>query len=262
MAQFQNMGPFPPVSFKGNAKVNGVPTFVDKLPLTLGGIAGEDLHFGTVVSIVPGTNRRVFVKGVPANSVIKGIVMLDPTIMRADPAMNDFYFEGKPCTVVTYGLVDILKYDVTQLPPVEGCSVWVNNETGEIAFRAYDASALTGYTKLNAYVYETFDPNGAKVFFGATGIAAASGNESVDTVATPTADPAAGEVAAGTKVELATATAGATIYYTVDGSAPTLDSDVYTDKIEVTAPVTIKAIAVKEGMAGSATLTAAYTISA
>ena len=260
--QYQNMGPFPAVSFKGNAKINGVPTFVDKLPLTLGGIAGENLHFGTVVSIVPSDNRRVFKKGVPDGGVIKGIVMLDPTIMRADPAMNDFYFEGRPMTVITYGLIDILKYDITQMPPVEGCSVWVNNATGEIAFRAYDASALTGYTKLNAYVYETYDPNGCKVFFGATGIAAAAANESVDTVATPTADPAAGEVASGTDVELETTTAGAVIHYTLDGSTPTLDSPVYTEAINVTAAVTIKAIAVKEGMTGSATLTAAYTISA
>ena len=181
--------------------------------------------------------------------------------MRADPAMNDYYFAGKPMTAITFGLVDILKYDITQLPPVEGCSVWVNNATGEIAFRAYNAEALTGYTKLKAFVYETFDPNGAKVFFGMEGLAAATGNESVDTVATPTADPAAGAVASGTDVELATTTAGATIHYTVDGSTPTMSSPVYTGAIKVTSGVTIKAIAVKEGMAGSAALSATYTIS-
>lgn len=260
--QYQNMGPFPAVSFKGNAQVHGVPTFVDKLPLTIGGIAGDDIHFGTVVSIDPATNRRVFEKGVPDGNVIKGIAMLDPTIMRADPAMNDYYFAGKPMTAITFGLVDILKYDITQMPPVEGCSVWVNNETGEIAFRAYNAEALTGYTKLRAFVYETFDPNGAKVFFGMEGLAAAGANESVDTVATPAATPAAGEVASGTDVELATETAGAVIHYTLDGTTPTLDSPVYTEAIEITAATTIKAIAVKDGMAGSAMLTAAYTISA
>ena len=260
--QYQNMGPFPAVSFKGNAQVHGVPTFVDKLPLTIGGIAGEDIHFGTVVSIDPATNRRVFEKGVPSGNVIKGIAMLDPTIMRADPAMNDYYFAGKPMTAITFGLVDILQYDITQLPPVEGCSVWVNNATGEIAFRAYNAEALTGYTKLKAFVYETLDPNGAKVFFGMEGLAAATGNETVTQVATPTATPGAGEVEANTEVVLATTTAGATIHYTVDGSTPTLDSPVYTTKIKITAGVTIKAIAVKEGMAGSAALSATYTISA
>lgn len=259
--QYQNMGPFPAVSFKGNAKVHGVPTFVDKLPLTIGGIAGDNIHFGTVVSIDPATNRRVFEKGVPSGNVIKGIAMLDPTIMRADPAMNDYYFEGKPMTAITFGLVDILQYDITQMPPVEGCSVWVNNTTGEIAFRAYNADSLTGYTKLKAFVYETYDPNGAKVFFGMEGLAAAGGNESVTTVATPTATPGAGEVAANTEVVLATTTAGATIHYTVDGTTPTLDSPVYTAKIKITAGVTIKAIAVKEGMAGSDALSATYTIS-
>lgn len=260
--QYQNMGPFPAVSFKGNAQVHGVPTFVDKLPLTIGGIAGEDIHFGTVVSIDPTTNRRVFEKGIPSGNVIKGIAMLDPTIMRADPAMNDYYFAGKPMTAITFGLIDILKYDITQMPPVEGCSVWVNDTTGEIAFRAYNADSLTGYTKLKAFVYETYDPNGAKVFFGMEGLAAAGGNESVTAVATPTATPSAGEVAANTKVTLATTTAGAVIHYTLDDTTPTLDSPVYTEQIKLTAATTIKAIAVKEGLTGSAMLTAAYTISA
>ena len=46
MKYYGNMGPFDPVSFKGNAPINGVPVFVDKLPLTQGGIAGEDVLFG------------------------------------------------------------------------------------------------------------------------------------------------------------------------------------------------------------------------
>ena len=35
MAEMYNMGPFAPTSFKGGAAVNGVPVFVDKMPLTL-----------------------------------------------------------------------------------------------------------------------------------------------------------------------------------------------------------------------------------
>ena len=88
MDTWQNMGPFNPVSLKGNAPINGVPTFVKQLPLTIGGIAGEDVHFGRVVSIVPGTNRRQFVEGVKPNGIIKGIAMYNPVIGRADPGMN------------------------------------------------------------------------------------------------------------------------------------------------------------------------------
>ena len=42
MNRYENMGPFKPVSLKGGARINAVPTFVHQLPLTLGGIAGED----------------------------------------------------------------------------------------------------------------------------------------------------------------------------------------------------------------------------
>ena len=64
----------------------------------------------------------------------------------------------------------------------------------------------------------------------------------------------------GQTVALACATDGATIYYTTDGSDPTIGSMIYSDPIAVYAPTTIKAIAVKAGMANSAILSAAYTI--
>lgn len=260
MATYANMGPFSPASFKGNAKIHGVPTFVDKLPLTIGGIAGDDLKFGRVVSIDPTDNRRAFKPGVDSNYIVKGITMLDPTIMRADPAMNDYYFTGKPCTVVTFGLVDILEYDLTKSAPCEGSTVWCRNSDGVIAFNDGTNIAASGYTKLNAFVYETLDPNGAKVFFNLPFVAGQTA-ETLSTVATPTASPAAGSVTSGTEVSLSTTTVGATIYYTVDGTTPTMESDVFDKPIVVTASVTVKAIAVKEGMNPSSMLTAAYTVS-
>lgn len=259
---FSNMEPFSPVSLKGNAKVTGVPVFVDKLPLTIGGIAGENVHFGRVVSIDPTTNRRQFVEGCPAGNVIKGIAMLDPTIMRVDPGMNDFYFEGRPMTATTVGIIEIREYDTSQGAPMEGSTVWANNDNGLIAFNDGTDISASGYTKLNAWVYETLDPNGAKVAFGLPSFTTSQTRESVTQVATPTASPAAGAVASGTEVTLATTTDGATILYTLDGSTPDMSSDVFdADKpIVVTAGVTVKAIAVADGYDPSAVLTAAYTI--
>lgn len=261
MSTFGNMGPFAPTSLKGKAQIHGVPVFVDKLPLTLGGIAGEDLPFGRVVSINPADNRRVFYLGKPTNNhIIKGVVMLDPTIMRVDPAMNDFYFAGRPVTVTTFGILDINEYDISQGAPAEGSSVWVNNATGELAFN--DGTSLgSGYTALNASVYETLDPNGAKVFFG-TPFVSAQTRETIGNAVTPVATPAAGEVAEGTKVVLTTTTAGAIIYYTTDGEDPTTASDIYTGPIVVSAAVTVKAIAVAAdgSLDPSTALSAAYTI--
>lgn len=80
------------------------------------------------------------------------------------------------------------------------------------------------------------------------------------TVATPTADPAAGTFSGSTNVKLATTTAGASIFYTVDGSAPTADSTAYTSAgIDLSATTTIKAIAIKDGMYDSAVFSGTYT---
>lgn len=80
------------------------------------------------------------------------------------------------------------------------------------------------------------------------------------TVATPTADPAPGTFTGTTNVKLATSTEGASIFYTVDGSAPTADSTAYTSAgIDLTATTTIKAIAIKDGYYDSAVFSGTYT---
>ena len=83
----------------------------------------------------------------------------------------------------------------------------------------------------------------------------------MEQVATPEFDPAAGAVASGTTVSISCATSGATIHYTLDGTDPTSSSATYSTPISITAATTIKAIAVKSGMADSEIASAAYTIS-
>ena len=259
MNYYGSMGPFDPVSFKGNAPVTGVPVFVDKLPLTIGGIAGENVKFGRVVSIVPGTNRREFKMGIPTGGVVKGIAMLDPTIMRTDPAQQDYYFAGRPMTATTFGIIEIREYDTSKSAPLEGSTVWCRNADGVLAFNDGTNIAASGYTKLNAYVYESLDPNGAKVFFNLP-LVATQTRETGAAATTPTAEPAAGAVAVGTTVELSTITPEAKIFFTTDGTTPGMSSERYTGPITISAAVTIKAIAVVDGKDPSAVLTAAYTI--
>ena len=80
------------------------------------------------------------------------------------------------------------------------------------------------------------------------------------TVATPTANIPEGTYTTAQSITLTTATAGATIRYTTDGTTPTNASAAYTSAISISTTTTLKAIAVKEGMNNSATLTATYTI--
>jgi hypothetical protein len=80
------------------------------------------------------------------------------------------------------------------------------------------------------------------------------------TVATPTFSPAGGSFPSAQSVSLATATAGATIRYTLDGSTPTASSTLYSAPITVSATTTVKAIALKAGLTNSAVASATYTI--
>ncbi len=59
-------------------------------------------------------------------------------------------------------------------------------------------------------------------------------------------------------IEITTETEGATIYYTLDGTEPNENSLVYTEPIHIDEPTTIKAIAMKEGLAKSQVATESY----
>ena len=74
--------------------------------------------------------------------------------------------------------------------------------------------------------------------------------------------PDTGDVADNATVTLASATSGASIFYTNDGSTPSRASALYSTPITITDAVMIKAIAVKSGMNDSAVKTAIYTITA
>ena len=78
-------------------------------------------------------------------------------------------------------------------------------------------------------------------------------------VPTPTGSPAAGAIAFGSTVTLACSLAGSTIYYTVDGSAPTTASTLYSAPFAINSALTVKALAVKAGYKASEILTSAYT---
>ncbi|MFJ7977702.1 endonuclease [Peribacillus sp. NPDC096379] len=66
------------------------------------------------------------------------------------------------------------------------------------------------------------------------------------TVSTPSSN-----VQAGTEITLSTATEGATIYYTTNGSEPTMSSTKYTAPIVIDKDMTIKAFAVADGLTNS-----------
>ena len=85
-------------------------------------------------------------------------------------------------------------------------------------------------------------------------------NSKPKAVVKPTATPAGGNYTSAQTVTLTTATEGAAIRYTLDGTTPTTTSTLYSSAITVGETTTLKAIAVKSGWTNSDILTETYTI--
>ena len=146
-------------------------------------------------------------------------------------------------------------------------SAQVTWDTTTPASGSYDPAVLTQQTvTLNGTVDcpNSIDANGVSLTTTITITISAAG-----IVGAPTANPTAGTYSENQSVALTPSTEGATIYYTTDGSEPTITGG--TTK-QYTAPIlvagiegqsittTIKAIAVKSGMQDSSVETFTYTI--
>ena len=78
----------------------------------------------------------------------------------------------------------------------------------------------------------------------------------------PTFNPAPGTYSSAQQVTISTATAGATIYYTTNGTIPTTASTKYTGPVSIGATATLKGIATAPNLINSAVATGLYTIQA
>lgn len=192
-----------------------------------------------------------------ANTIDLGVKIVDATNgkrgLEAQPlnlwgheAFRKSYIIGNSTLTTTYlastlGLsADERKYPIapTQANP--------SNDMDSIAVPVYGADGVT------VVAYKTIvnvpKPNGDNMQSG------------LKKVEAPTPNVAPGEYSSTQSVTLTSATTGADIYYTTDGTRPTLSSTKYSSAISVASTQTIKAIAVKTGMVPSDTVTLAYTI--
>jgi len=136
--------------------------------------------------------------------------------------------------------------------------------TGASIYYTTDGSTPTTSSTL----YASAIPLSATTTINAIAVASGYSNSSVGsatytfpTAAMPTFSPAPGTYYPSQAVTLLDATAGASIYYTLDGTAPTTSSTLYTAPINVTATTTINAIATAAGDMPSAVADGTYTIS-
>ena len=101
---------------------------------------------------------------------------------------------------------------------------------------------------------ETIKAMATKSGYTDSSVASAAYTINYDQVSTPQISPYAGTYNRDQSVTITTATSGATIHYTTDGSTPTASSSTYSGAISVSGSgtsKTIKALAIKSGMADS-----------
>jgi len=94
-----------------------------------------------------------------------------------------------------------------------------------------------------------------------TNVAITVGAASTATAATPVFSPAPGTFKSAQSVTLSEATAGATVFYTTNGAAPTTSSAKYSGPIPVSASTVIEAVAIAPGYTNSGLARADYVIS-
>ena len=132
--------------------------------------------------------------------------------------------------------------------------VLASNKSSENKFRAYKTSTVSGYPNSYPSEFTLYKADDASL-----------GGEV--TVAAPQANPQAGAVASGTEITLTCTTAGAEIYYTLDGSDPSdgenVNRKLYSEDNQptITENCTLKAVAVLGGVS-SAVQTLEYTVKA
>jgi len=139
--------------------------------------------------------------------------------------------------------------------------------TGSVSF--YDGNTLLSAVLVDASGTAVYSTSGlaagthniTATYAGGTNYDKGSTTITINMVAAPPqfSDPGGNYTSAQT-VALASATPGATIFYTTNGTAPTTASAKYTAPIKVTSTATIAAMAVAKGYANSPVATAKYSI--
>ena len=196
---------------------------------------------GTITSLKAGT-AAVEITAAETSNCIQATKTVNVTVNKAAVTIT-----AKSYTIKVGAALPDFDYEVTGLVNGEKLPIKVNiscaadgKTAGEYPITVSCAAESTNYT-----------------FTYTNGTLTVSEKEPVST---PVFTPASGTTfTSSQKITITCATEGAAIYYTTDGTEPTTASTLYNGAFTITATTTIKAIAVKEGMADSAAATAAYT---
>ena len=235
-----------------SAKFGGFGDTAGSISLKVGDteVGTGSLNGTNDVTVSSTPNAAGTVLTVTVTDIAKGVkvynVSYTYTTGEVKPVCEMPTFDPAGGTAVTIGTV------VTISTATEGASIIYTTDGST-------PSAENGTTGNTVTINEATTINAIAVKEGCDNSGVASASYTIVKVAKPTFSPEEGDVDAGTVVTISTATEGATIYYTTDGSTPTTEST-QGNSVTINANTTINAIAVKEGMANSNVATAEYVL--
>jgi uncharacterized repeat protein (TIGR03803 family) len=230
----------------------------------------------TITTTTGGTSIRYTTDGVTTPTETVGTLYSGPVPISVTTTLKAIaYKTGMTDSAVTSGLytINIPQVAAPSFSPAAGTytsaqTVTISTATSGASIRyTTDGStpsetagalysspvSISATATLKALAYKT----------GMTDSAVTSGLYTINIpqVAAPSFSPAAGTYTSAQTVTISTATSGASIRYTTDGSTPSETAGtLYSSPVSISATVTLKALAYKTGMADSGVTSGLYTI--
>ncbi len=193
-----------------------------------------------------------------AYSFVNGVVSTTPT----SQSVEKFVYPGPTPSISASGPAEngILWVLMTDAYTVQGADVLLAYDAGNLATTLYSTNDnLTRDNPGPAVKFTVPTVANGKVYVGTNGQLSFYGLLADTSKApTPTISPNSGSYTGTEKVTITDAVAGATIYYTLDGSTPTPQSAVYTSPLAIASNVTVTAVASPNGYLQSEPASATY----
>ena len=220
-------------------------------------------YSGTVTAFAVECNVKT---GKIASPIVRGSGDTGSTTSLSDNLIESwgyltFAFNGTKCNVYENG---VHKGQISIAACVDNDSALVfgnncniaNGETGDCAWNGWiDEVRYSKGTRTSEWIAAEYEAMTSDSLLAAGAVQLIR-----EAAANPVFDPVSGSTFYPTlNVTLTCATEGATIYYTTDGTLPTEESPRYSAPITLDGSATIKAIAVKDGIASSSIVSASYT---
>ena len=221
---------------------------VTSLPGAIGGVWDSPAYF----------NNLIFYHGngdvLKAFTITNGVLVATP----ASQSATSFGFPGCTPTISANGTNNGIAWDIDPTPYLSsGPAVLHAYNATNLAIELYNSSQNLARDNPGGAVKMTTPViAGGKVYVGAQYALSVFGNAVF--MVTPTIAPNGGNFTNSVTVTLADTTAGASLYYTLNGTTPTTSSTLYTGPFVLTNSVVVQVIAAATGAVNSGVASASF----